>query len=209
MHRIPVFLAILSAAALFPIGCSSLLVSSVPPPKYFQLDYSPDSVSCEHRFNEGVTIWNFTSSSPYDQPDMVVLKNGNQAVFSSSYQWVATPGTMVAEKLLRDMSSGGPFPQAVDADNPLALPMTMTGRIFTFAWEENGSESRAVLQAEVDLMKSDNRTILFRKKYSLRSEPRKTKEDPEAFAALMSSLVRDFSRRVRRDLCETAAKQAG
>jgi ABC-type uncharacterized transport system auxiliary subunit len=191
----------------FTTGCSSLLVSSSTPPVYYQLEYAPAEVTCPRQFHEGVRVWDFTTSSPFNRPQMVVIEKGGKVLYSSSYQWVANPGAMTAQCLLRDLNRGALFAQAVSPDSPLTVPLELTGHIFVFAWDKNGSEVKAQLQVQVTLVRSANPgKILFRQNYSLKSEPFK-KNTAADFAQAMSRLAEDFSKRLQRDLCESLAGQ--
>jgi ABC-type uncharacterized transport system auxiliary subunit len=189
----------------FTAGCSSLLVSSSAPPVYYQLEYAPAETDCAREFHEGVRVWEFTTSSPFNRPQMVVIEKEGEVLYSSAYQWVANPGTMVAQCLLRDLNRGALFAQAVSPDSPVSVPLELTGHIFVFAWDKNESEVRAELQVQVTLVRSAKPgKILFRQNYSLKSEPF-VKNTAADFAQAMSRLVDDFSKRLRRDLCDNLA----
>lgn len=191
---------ILSVVVWLP-GCSSLIFSSTAPPVYYQLDYNPAAVSCAQSFGKAVRIWDFTTSSPYNQPNMVVVKPNGEVLYSSSYQWAATPGTMIAQSLLRDLSQQDLFSQVVSATSPSNTVLELTGHVFNFSWERSGATSRAILQVKVSLANTQSpRTVLFNKEYQLQSPP--FEEDASAaFAGAMSSLVSDFSTKLRKDLC--------
>jgi ABC-type uncharacterized transport system auxiliary subunit len=192
---------LLLSIVVMATACSSLIVSSTAPPVYYQLQYTPAEVDCRAGFREGVRVWDFSTSSPFDRPDMIVLKENGEVFYSSSYQWVANPGTMVSQDLLRDLTLGTLFPQVVGGDSPLNVPLELTGRVFVFSWEKTGSEAKAALQIEMSLTHTEEpRKVIFRKEYDLKSKP--FKEDTStAFARAMSELVGEFSAKLRRDLC--------
>jgi ABC-type uncharacterized transport system auxiliary subunit len=193
----------------FSAACSSLLVSSTAPPTYYRLEYTPSKVDCSREYHEGVRIWDFTTSSPFNRPEMVVIKKSEEVLYSSSYQWVAMPGSMVAQCLLRDLNYSSLFTQVVSPDSPVTVPLEMTGHIFVFAWDRKESDVRAELQAQVTLTnRANSDKILFRKNYRLNSDPFK-KNTAADFARVMSGLVYDFSQKLQRDLCDNlvAGKQ--
>ena len=201
-------LPLIAAVALLA-GCSSLIVSSTPPPVYYQLDYAPAAPNCGKAFQQGVRVRQFTASSPFDRPAMVVTKPQGQVLYSQAYQWVASPGTLVAESLLRDLSQGTLFPQAVSGADTTAVPLELTGHIFAFAWERTGSASRPLLEAEVSLAGGEPPgRVLFRKNYHMEGRSLKS-DDAQAFARGMSALMRDFSETLQKDLCKSLGKGQG
>jgi ABC-type uncharacterized transport system auxiliary subunit len=184
-------------------GCVSFHLPSAAPPVYYQLDYPPAPVHCSRPFQKGVRVWKFATSSPYGRTEMVVLKPEGQVLFSSAFQWVASPGTLVAESLLRDLSLSRLFPQVVSANDPANVPLELSGHIFTFAWERSGMTSWATLQLEVSLIDTEApRRVIFRREYDLRSQPF-VADTSAAFARAMSDLMQEFSQKFQRDLCTT------
>jgi ABC-type uncharacterized transport system auxiliary subunit len=182
-------------------GCVSFHLPTSAPPVYYQLDYESPRVHCSGIFKEGLRVWKFTSSSPYGRTDMIVVKPDGEIQKSSSFQWIATPGTMVAEKLLRDLTSSRLFPLVVSANDPATVPLELTGHVFRFAVERFGPLSRAALQVEVSLV--DNRKprrVILRREYAFRSQPF-GEQSSAAFARAMSDLMRKFSEKFQRDLC--------
>jgi len=198
MKRFWIFLML----TLIPVaGCSSLLLPKSPPPVYYRLEYKSVGVKCAKSFTGGLRVWDFITSSPFDQSDMVVIDHGQQVSFSGSFQWITSPGTMVAESLLRDLNEGSLFPQVVSGDSPIEVPLTLTGHVFTFAWMRQGSKARAMLQVEVSLSATGpTNRLIFRRIYELMSVPF-TEDTAAAFARAMSGIVSRFSQQLQRDLC--------
>jgi ABC-type uncharacterized transport system auxiliary subunit len=193
-------LGLVLTATVFLTACSSLLLSTTAPPVYYQLQYAPEEVECARGFDQGVRVWDFSTAHPFDRTDMVVVKGRGEVLYSSSYQWVANPGTMVAQDLLRDLTLGALFPQVVSGESPLTVPLELTGRVFVFGWEKSGPQARAVLQVEVSLTDTTAQKVLFRRTYTLESQPFKEDTSSE-FARAMDGLAGEFSGRLRRDLC--------
>lgn len=190
-------------------GCSSMLIKNTKAPIRYQLTYKAAPVNCAASFDKGLRVWDFTAISPYDQTQMIVEEPDGQTLSSSTYQWVANPGEMVAQSLLRDLSTGSMFTQVVSANDPTNVKLEMTGRVFEFAWRRSGSSARAVLQVEISVSSSGaSPSVLFRKSYNLESSPFTDDNSSETFAGAMSELVGELSRRLREDLCETASSNA-
>jgi ABC-type uncharacterized transport system auxiliary subunit len=182
-------------------GCISFHLPSAAPPVYYQLDYQPLAVHCSHHFNQGVRVWEFATSSPYGRTQMVVLNPEGQTLFSRAFQWVASPGTLVAESLLRDLSLSRLFPQVVGANDLTNVPLELSGHVFVFAWERRGMTSWAVLRLEVSLIDTEApRRVIFHREYALRSRPFFS-DTSATFAQAMSELMQEFSEKFQRDLC--------
>jgi ABC-type uncharacterized transport system auxiliary subunit len=191
---------LLCLALLGPAGCISFHLPSAKAPIYYQLDYQPPAVHCAQSFKQGVRVWRFISSSPYGRTEMAVVKPGGQVSFSSNFQWVASPGTLVADSLVRDLAGSRLFPQAVGANDPANVPLELSGHIFVFAWDRSGGASRAELQVAVSLVNTETSKVLMRREYAFKSHPM-AEDTSAAFARAMSGLMGEFSRKFQADLC--------
>lgn len=188
------------------LGCVSFSLPKAAAPVYYQLDYQHAPVHCSRSFQKGVRVWKFSSSSPYGRTEMAVLNPDGNVEFSQAFQWVAGPGTLVSESLLKDLTLSSLFPQVVSANDPTNVPLELSGHVFVFAWERTGSVSRAALQVEVSLIDSDApRQVIFRRSYDLTSGPF-VGNTSAAFATAMSGLVQEFSRKFQQDLCAALIK---
>jgi ABC-type uncharacterized transport system auxiliary subunit len=186
---------------LWVAGCISFHLPKAAPPVYYQLDYRPFPVRCSRHLQEGVRIWNFATSAPYSRTEMVVVEPDGTVSFSGGFQWVATPGVLVAESLVRDLNLSKMFSQVVSSKNPANVPLEMSGHIFRFAWERHGETAQAGLQVEVSLVDTKStRKVIFRKEYNLQSRTFLS-DSSAAFAMAMSELTRQFSEKVQQDLC--------
>lgn len=196
---------VISLLAIFLLqGCSSILIKSTPAPVRYKLDYTPVVVDCPNRFGKGIKIYEMSASSPYDQPNMVVVEKGLKVKYSSSYQWISLPGTLIADSLLRDLNNGTLFAEAVASNDPHTPPLELTGHIFTFCWEKTGEGYRAHLNIEVSITDTTgNRGVILRKNYQIRSRPYRN-DSADNFAQAMSASVREFSEKLQKDLCREA-----
>jgi ABC-type uncharacterized transport system auxiliary subunit len=182
-------------------ACLGSLVTSSNPPKYYELDYPYQPVDCVRNFDEALRIWPLSAAAPYDRDEMVILDPSRQVRFSSQYKWVALPGTMIADMLLRDMTRNELFPKVVSPGAPFNAPIQLGGNLFEFAWEEDAASARAVLDLEMSLWSEvPRRSVLFRRHYHFESPPA-SKGSSEQLAGAMSELVDQFSRQLRQDLC--------
>jgi ABC-type uncharacterized transport system auxiliary subunit len=139
---------LLGLLGLVTAGYGGALLPKAPAPVYYQLDYQPTPVPCRETFQQGLRVLPFSAASAYQRMEMVVLERQGQVAFSSHFQWVATPGNLVSESLLRDLTQSHLFPRVVSANDPATnILLELSGRVFTFAWEtsrrdvQGGSES--------------------------------------------------------------------
>jgi ABC-type uncharacterized transport system auxiliary subunit len=203
MTMIPYRWWVLGLVALWLAGCGGKLLPKSKPPVYYQLDYQATPLHCGQAFQKGLRVWRFADSSTYQRTEMVVIQPQGKVAFSSAFQWVARPGSLVADNLLRDLTMSRLFPQVVSGNDPVTVPLELTGRVFVFAWERAGGTSRAVLQVEVSLIDTDEpRHVVFRREYNLRSDPL-GEDTSSAFARAMSELMKKFSEEFQQDLCKT------
>jgi ABC-type uncharacterized transport system auxiliary subunit len=208
MTMIPCRWWLLGLVALWAAGCGGKLLPKSKPPVYYQLDYQATPIHCQQAFQKGVRVWRFTDSSTYQRTEMVVIQPQGKVAYSSAFQWVARPGTLVADNLQRDLAMGRLFPQVISGNDPVTVPLELTGHVFVFAWERAGALSRAALQVEVSLIDTDKpRHVVFRRQYDLRSQPL-GEDSSAAFARGMSALMSQFSERLRQDLCRAISSQA-
>lgn len=190
-------------AALAVGGCAAGLVEEKPPAVYYDLDYPPTAIDCPSTFDLGVEVLNLTVFSPFDRTEMVVEEGNGRIGISEGHQWVANPGRMVAESLVRDLSAGRLFSRAGAGSGSGSFPLELTGRIDEFGWNRKEGSSRAVLATELSLLDIRTRDVLLQRSYRLESRPSGS-DDAGGFARAMSGLVRELSTRLQRDLCEEA-----
>jgi hypothetical protein len=115
---------------------------------------------------------------------------------------VATPGNLVSESLLRDLTQSHLFPRVVSANDPATnILLELSGRVFTFAWERLGGTSRAVLKVEVSLVDTGKkRQVLLYRQNDLQGELL-AGDNSAAFAGAMSDVMKRLSEKLQQDLC--------
>jgi len=182
-------------------GCLGSLFNKSVAPDYYQIDYAFQPLSCAKPFPGAVQIWPFNAAAPFDREQMVMISPSLQVRYSSHYKWVNSAGNMIADNLMRDFSLGMVFESSVPVGNPMPAAYEISGQIYRFALEENGSTSHALLDLEISLVQQKPRSVLFRKHFHYRSPPL-TSTGPNEFAAAMAGLVSQLSADLRNDLCE-------
>jgi ABC-type uncharacterized transport system auxiliary subunit len=178
------------------------------PESLYQLQYTPQSVACPTSFPASIRMWPLEASPPYDQEAMVVLGDAARVRYSSQFSWVAQPGRLVANWLLRDISQSRLFASVMTASETFLNNYDLGGRLFTFSWEHRGDRWEAVLEAEITLVENragQPRRIVFRKSYRVASEP-VPENGAEAFARAMSKVMGELSAQLQQDLCALAGQ---
>lgn len=181
-------------------GCLSRLTSSTPP-SYYQLDYAAEPSECPAPYEGGLRVWALTADSAYNREEMVISDPSLRVEYSRQNRWVAAPGQMLADLLLRDVGASHMFANVVFAGDVYSAARNLSGRIFEFAWKRDGSNMRAALDAEVVFWEDEpKRRVIFRNHYHIEGDPT-SQSSPARFAAEMSGVVKRFSAQVRRDIC--------
>jgi ABC-type uncharacterized transport system auxiliary subunit len=186
-------------------GCSGV-ISRPAPSSLYQLHYTPEPGACNQRFPGDVRIWPLQAAAPYDQEAMVVLSDAAQVQFSAQHRWIAQPGQLLANWLIRDFGEDNTFTSVFASGEPFSTTFDLGGHLFSFGWKRQQQTSQAILDLEMTLVENQQgraRSILFRKHYQLVSQPSHD-NGPEGFARAMSELLRDFSAVLRRDLCSAS-----
>ncbi len=181
-------------------GCLGSLFNKSVAPDYYQIDYPFQPVSCAKPFPGAVRIWPFNAPAPFDSEQMIMVSPSHQVRSSSHYKWVNPAGNMVADNLMRDLSLGMVFDNTVPMGNPMPAAYEISGQIYRFALEENGSSSHALLDLEISLWQEKPRAVIFRKHFHYQSPPL-TSTGPKEFAAAMAGLVAQLSTDLRDSLC--------
>jgi ABC-type uncharacterized transport system auxiliary subunit len=200
-------LAWLLAALAMVTGCAGMFARPAPS-SLFQLEYTPRPGACRTSFPASVRVWPLEASSPYDQEAMVVLSDAARVRYSSQYSWVAQPGKLVADWLLRDLSQSQLFPSVMTSGESFPSSYDLGGRLFAFSWQRRGDRWEAVLDAEITLVENRSgqpRQVVLRKPYRLVSEP-VPEHDPEAFSRTMSAVVGELSSKLQNELCVLAGR---
>lgn len=180
-----------------------MIFLSSPPPRFYVLEYTPSIVPCARTIPKTLRVWDFTNSSPFERREMVVAASGNEVSFSNKFQWVSSPGTMIAQCLFRDLGRANLFSQVVFSDNPVNAPLKLTGHIFEFAWKRSGGTARALLRLEIGISDVSARAKpIFERSYELESRPF-SDDSSESFAKAMSGLVSDLSKKLQVDICSS------
>lgn len=193
----------LTSLLLLTTGCGKL-IREEPPPVRYELRYPSPEVRAGRVFDGGVRVWRFSTTDPYGKTDMVILREGQRVATSSRHRWIAGAGDMIADRLVRDLATGGLFPQVLDAASPVHADLELSGHVITFAWREEGSRGRPVLELQVSLTSGDG-AVLLEKRYRLEGDAA-LETSPEAMSEGMSELVRRFSRVLQQDLADAASR---
>ena len=187
-------------AALLTAACV-ILGGSTFPPMYYQIEYESPRIQCPIDNPVAVRVWPFSAAAPHGREEMVFAREGGAVSFSRQSLWVAPPGHMIADRLIKDLGVSPLFSRAMPASDPFLAPLNLGGRIHQCTWVESGSTGRARLEVQVDLWRDlPRRQVLFRKRYFFESEP-VSNVRAEDFAGAVSQLASRFSQALQLDLC--------
>ena len=184
------------------LHCSLPFSEPVETVTYFKIEYPYNETTCGKKVDKVLRVRPFTESLPFNRKEMAVLGTRRDVKLSSKNLWVGNPGDMVANQLANDLSRDGLFSTILTMGNPAAAPMLLDGKIFQFAWAEENSTARALLEVEATLTNMENgREVIYRKIYRFESDSMPSKA-PENFAEAASQLVAQFSSELRTDICD-------
>ncbi|MFO7962993.1 MAG: ABC-type transport auxiliary lipoprotein family protein [Desulfobacterales bacterium] len=173
---------------------------------YFKLQYPYREVGCAESIQKGLRIRSFTENIPYNRNEMVVLGTQRDVQLSFKNRWVGRPGEMIAQKLADDFSRDPLFSRVTSSGDLVSVPLEMNGKILQFAWAEENSKAKAVLEVVVVITDRGKDNVLFKETYRYQS-PTRHRGDPATFADAMSGLIEQFSIALREDLCAGPAKK--
>jgi ABC-type uncharacterized transport system auxiliary subunit len=198
------------ATLVLSAGCAAMFARPAPSSLY-QLNHQSQVAGCPSSFPASVRVWPLEASPPYDQESMVVLADEARVRHSSQYSWVAQPGRIVSEWLLRDLSQASMFPSVMTSGESFTNSYDLGGHLFAFAWQRRQEQWQALLDVEITLVSNrpgQSRQILMRKSYRLVSEP-VVEHGPESFARAMSKVMTAFSTALQQDLCALSSQPHG
>ncbi|MCU0573059.1 MAG: PqiC family protein [Syntrophobacteraceae bacterium] len=186
-------------------GCLGGLFTGTRP-AYFELSYEAHGPRCSGTRQGSVRIWPFSAASPYDREEMIILEPSRKVRFSRHFRWITSPGSMIADKLTRDLAEDGPFARVLAAASPAGSDTQLSGHVHQFAWEDLGEGSQqARLDVQVSVWREEpRRAVVLSRRYRLESR-RLEAGSPEKFAEVMSQMVAELSIRLREDLCAMAS----
>ncbi len=195
--------ALAMAAAMS--GCAGAFFPSAEPAVHYGLDYEPAAIPCSAGSPGAIRVWDFGAGEPYDQPAMVVLEEDGRVTTSEVYHWIAAPGTMISDSLIRDFDQRPESLWAVGSDDPVQAPLEISGRVLRFGQERSAERTVAVLEVVVSVVQVDPEPLVLLQR-TYRYEATTADDGPPAdFARAMGELVGRFSADLRSDLCEAAA----
>ncbi|MBW1975305.1 MAG: hypothetical protein JRI45_07010 [Deltaproteobacteria bacterium] len=198
-------------------GCGGGLFLNEEAPVFYTISYDVTSACdalCSH-MEQPITIavWDFDADSPYNKDGMVV-KAGEFGISQSARNyWVARPGKILADCLVRDLNEESCFYAAVVQSLNMPAVLNVSGRIEKWVWNR---VARGRYRAELTVFmqvwrtKTDKPTsrLLFKKKYIFYHDAT-NENSAELFASQMSLLVNKLSKQFRRDFCSYLKKGPG
>jgi len=192
------FLLFILASTL--AGCGAAR-SSVPDTRYYTLEYETPAVSGQQT-QAIIALSRFGVAPEFNTTKIVYrdLSFGRQEYVY--HQWRATPQSLVADYLRRDLQASGLF---LAISNPgSSLPATHQLEGMVEEWMEHDEEDRWLATAELTITLLDLRAksmpnlVLFQRTYR-ESEPC-AKKNPGSVVETMSRVMRTLSGRIIADV---------
>lgn len=168
-------------------------------------EYSPPALSDLSPLNRMVKVERFSVARAYNSLDIVYRPEPNTLDTYAGNRWIANPGDMVSDFLLRDLRSSKIFRAVFSYRDLEDARYVIEGSIEEILERDEAKSRSAVLTVNVTLLDlsrtgMENR-VLFQKEYRI-SEPLKT-PSPSGLAQAMSLAMARLSETVIRDIHET------
>ncbi len=203
----PIVRAALSLMLLvLPAGCLGSLKQPALVPGYYQIFYPPPRKEKAPPLPAVIKVRRFTADSSLDGSAIVFLEKPLRVERYVYHRWVADPGPLLSDLLIRDLQAEGRFKAVVGSPTNLEPTFEMMGGLT--AMEGRYYEEQARLSIQITFIRNSTdpspEIVLFQRIYEERV-PLEDEEAPELVAAL-SRAMEKLSARVRRDLTEAVER---
>lgn len=177
-------------------GCAGSLIPKSPPLQYYQPEYvyRRVEVPCGDFKDKILRVWDFNAKPPFDGTEMVVKSDGPEVAVSKSYQWIDSPGSLVAEWIRKDIDRDGMFGGAYETlEVNREIDFELGGTVEHWSLVKTDKGYIASIEITVTVWcKKPKPFIIFKKHYSMKSSNSITR-DPETFARALSELIKELS----------------
>ncbi len=199
MKKLPLIFMILFVLAINNTSCLNLRSQSKRI-SYYALDSRSPKVEGLSPLPFTLKILPFSSIKPYNTR-RIIYKEGRFNLDSYAYhRWIAPPGDMVSQIIIRDFRESGLFKAIISGNVPLPSSFYLEGTVEDFLHSGMKEEGRAILKVNIILFKKKglNPDIIFQKTYSASTPCPETM--PEDIARAMSSSMEVISRDILMDI---------
>lgn len=141
-------------------------------------------------------IHTFSSMKPYNTR-RIIYRKGNFVHDSYAYhRWIATPGDMISQVLIKDFRNLKLFKAVIDERSQLSPSFTLEGSVEEFAHISIKGNSRALIRLNIILIKNRGfkKEVIFQNTYS--SSVPCTSTIPEDITKVMSLTMESISKKI-------------
>jgi ABC-type uncharacterized transport system auxiliary subunit len=170
--------------------------------KQYLLEYPPPVVEGLVQKEETIKVYRFSVVQAFNTSSMIYREGSFEFQADPYNNWMATPGEMVSDYLVRDLRKGGPFRAVFSYNDIEDTRYTLGGVIEEFVELSGKERSQASLTVNVTFLDTTKRQlpecVIFQRQYQF-VEPL-TEKAPAGFAGAMSRAMDEFSRQLIKDL---------
>ena len=197
--RIMIFLAL-----SLSLGACGMPSREIPRFYYYTVDYGHNAVEVKGCAKATVKVKTVRSPSPYDTTRMVYRTNPYQFEPSIYHLWVARPGDMLADLLVRYLTQSGSFSHVYGPYDTQNSDYELELFLEEFDCRTYGSRPLAVIKMTAILDQSaggmSGEATVMKKTYSSELSCSSTNAKDVAFA--MSAGIKDIFSRLIQDVCK-------
>jgi len=183
-------------AALLLASCGAL--RSPPPVNTFQLTYPPPAPAGTTPLPVTVRVAPFGVVGTYDREGFVYRTSEYDVGVDPYNRWVASPASMVADLLARDLADSKVVQAVLQSPSALLSDYELSGQIESLEERDEGNGCDAHLRVRILLVRAPARgqrqPVLQQGFYA---DEKCTSGDPASYAAAMSRALQSVSEQVR------------
>jgi cholesterol transport system auxiliary component len=164
---------ILCATALLLPACSAIqpLIAPLPHPKYYSLNYTPDSPGAVRQNNPAPTHAKTLVISPphaaagFDSQRMVYLRHADQPEYFAYNEWIDTPARMLAPLIVSSIADSSRFRAVVLTPSPASGELRLDTEILRLQQEFFSTPGRVRFTLRAYLVESATRKVIASREF--------------------------------------------
>jgi len=196
-----ILILILLIIPLFFCGCGSLIKQPAPIISYYQLNYTPETISIPST-DKTILIKSFYINETYNRDTIMYSKDKYKCNFYSYKQWISNPQTQITEAFRNDFMESGVFKGIITPGQMQKYDLILTGGIIDIKEVIKDDKSFGLLKMTLTLIKpipkSSSQEILLQKKYTKSVECKIN--DTESLVEALSEATKAISAEVIKDV---------
>ncbi|MCP4745096.1 MAG: hypothetical protein GY874_02990 [Desulfobacteraceae bacterium] len=193
--------------AILILLCFSTLFACLPKSKapqpvyYYTLDYTSARLKPDTQLPVVIRVDRFSVSPPYNSKQIIYADKDLHRNTYPNFQWIASPGELLAYLLTRDLRQTKAFKAILTPDAASTATHSLMGWVEEFLEKDDPAIWKASLVLHITLMdlnqSNPGKSILMQKTYSASAPCRQKK--PAALALAMSQAMASVSKKIIAD----------